>query len=180
MIQPGNKGGALRARMDEARQSVSVFWNARNKRERAMLAAGIAVVVLGLFYALLIDPALGGRKELERRLPTLRQQAAEVQALAREAQNMKNAVRPAAPLTREGMESLLGAKGLKAQNLAVNGEMVKVQFKGASFSSIIAWLADIQRSARVTVVDAVVEAQAQPDMVNANMTLRQPRGEQNQ
>lgn len=180
MIQPGSKGGVLRVRMDEAKQSMSAFWGARNKRERIMLCAAIVVVGLGLFYALLIDPALSGRKELERRLPALRQQAAEVQALAREAQNMKNAAKPAPPLTRESMESSLGAKGLKAQNLAVNGEMVKVQFKSASFSSIVAWLADIQRGSRVTVVDAVVEAQAQPDTVNANMTLRQARGEQNQ
>lgn len=169
---------ALNARMNGFKQSLSTFWSERNKREQNMLAAAVAVVVLGLVYALLIDPAVSGRADLEKKLPALRQQAAEVRALSREASALgsKTAAPPAA-MTRESIETSLARKGLKAQSVTVSGELAKLQLSGASFSSITEWLADVQKTARMSVVEAVMEAQQQPDTVNANLTLRQQRGD---
>jgi general secretion pathway protein M len=160
------------------KQSWSTFWGARNKRERRMLIAAVVAVVLGMTYALLIDPALSGRTDLEKKLPALRQQAAEVQALAKDAaaQSGKKAAPPPA-LTRESIESALTRKGLKAQSVTVSGELAKVQLNGVPFSATVEWLNEMQRAARLSVVDAVIEAQAQPDTVNAGFTLRQQRGE---
>lgn len=158
--------------------SLSTFWNARNKREQNMLLAAVAVVVVGLIYVLLIDPALSGRADLEKKLPALRQQAAEVQSLAKEAGALsgKTATPPPA-ITRESIEASLERKGLKAQSVSLTGELAKVQLNGVSFSSTVEWLTEMQRTARVSVVDAMVEAQPQPDTVNASLTLRQQRGE---
>lgn len=163
-------------RFNAWKQQAAVFWNERNKREQNMLAAGIAVVAIALIYMLLLDPAMSGRSALEKKLPALRQQSAEVQDLAREAQALgsKTAAPPSA-VTRESLETSLSGKGLKAQNLAVTGELIKVQFNGASFAAMIDWLAELQRNARVTVLDAKVEAQAQADIVNGSFTLRQQR-----
>ncbi|HEY8607078.1 MAG TPA: type II secretion system protein GspM [Noviherbaspirillum sp.] len=163
------------------KQSAAAFWNDRNQRERRMLAAAAAVVVLGLIYALLIDPALSGRGDLEKRLPALRQQAAEVQALAKQARDVPAApaaAAPATPMTRESLETALSRKGLKAQNLSVTGELAKVQLNGVPFSALVDWLVEMQGAPRVSVLDANIEAQAQPDTVNATLTLRQQRGEQ--
>jgi general secretion pathway protein M len=160
------------------KQSLSTFWSERNKRERNMLSTAIAVVVLGLIYALLIDPALSGRRDLEKKLPTLRQQAAEVQALSKEASALSGKAAPPAPaMTRESLETSLARKGLKAQSISLSGELAKVQLNAAPFSGMVEWLAEMQKTARLSVVDAVVEAQAQPDTVNANLTLRQQRSE---
>lgn len=168
--------------MNGLKQSLSAFWAERNQRERNMLAAAITVIVLGLLYTLLIDPAVSGRKDLERRLPVLRQQAAEVQALSKEASagGAKTSVPAPPPMTRESLEASLARQGLKSQNLAVTGEIAKLQLNGASFSGMVSWLADMQRTARISVVDANVEAQAQADTVNATLTLRQQRGETSQ
>ena len=166
------------AHVNGLKQSLSTFWSERNRRERSMLLAAIAVVVLGAVYALLIDPALSGRTDLEKKLPTLRQQAAEVQALSREAATLSGKSAPSVPaMTRESLETSLAKKGLKAQNVSVSGELAKVQLNAASFSGMVEWLADMQKTARMSVVDANVEAQAQPDMVNASLTLRQQRSE---
>jgi general secretion pathway protein M len=173
-MNPGGKVNGLK-------QAVSTFWGERNQRERSMLSAAIAVVVLGLFYMLLIDPALSGRKDLEKKLPTLRLQAAEVQSMAKEASGL--ASKPAAPaavVTRESVEASLTRKGLKPQNLSVTGEIVKVQLASASFAGIVDWLVEMQRTARLSVVEANIDAQAQPDTVNATLTLRQQRGGQAQ
>lgn len=158
--------------------SLSTFWNARNKREQNMLLAAIAVVVVGLIYVLLIDPALSGRADLEKKLPALRQQAAEVQSLAKEAGALSGkASTPPPAITRESIEASLERKGLKAQSVSLTGELAKVQLNGVSFSSTVEWLTEMQRTSRVSVVDAIVEAQSQPDTVNASLTLRQQRGE---
>lgn len=167
-------------RYAELRQRADAFWAERNKRERNLLIAAAVVIVVGIFYALLIDPALSGRRTLEKQLPALRRQTAEVQALAREAGNLRsNAVTPPA-VTKESIDASLNGRGLKAQNVMVNGELVRVQLNAASFSGLLDWLTDMQRGARLSVLDATVEAQAQPDTVNANLTLRQQRGEQAQ
>jgi general secretion pathway protein M len=164
--------------MNGLKQSLSTFWGERNQRERNMLMAAAGVVVLGLLYALLIDPALGGRQDLERRLPALRQQAAEVQAMAKDAAALgSKTVAAPAPMTKESIEASLGRKGLKPQNVTLTGELAKVQLTGASFAALVEWLTEAQRSARLSVVDANVEAQAQPDTVNAMLTLRQQRSE---
>lgn len=171
----------MKARTGGMKQSLSAFWSERNKREQNMLAAAAVVIVLGLLYVLFIDPALSGRADLEKKLPQLRQQAAEVQALSKEAAALggKTSASTAPPpaMTRESIETSLSRKGLKAQNVSVSGELAKLQLNGVPFSATAEWLAEVQKTARMSVVEAVVEAQQQPDMVNANLTLRQQRGE---
>lgn len=168
----------MNARMGEMKQALSAFWNERNKREQNMLVAAAAVIVLGLAYALLIDPALSGRADLAKRLPALRQQAAEVQALSKEASALGGRTSTPPPaMTRESIETSLARKGLKAQSVTVSGELAKLQLNGVPFSSMMEWLTEMQKSARLSVAEAVVEAQQQPDTVNANLTLRQQRGD---
>ncbi|RJF99902.1 type II secretion system protein M [Noviherbaspirillum saxi] len=165
--------------MSGFRQSFSGFWSARNKREQNMLTAAAIVIVLGLLYVLLIDPALSGRKDLEKSLPALRQQAAEVQALSKEAAaaGTGTSTAPVPPMTRESLEASLASKGLKPQTLTLTGELAKLQLNAASFSGMVDWLADMQRTARVSVVDAIIEPQSQQDTVNATLTLRQQKPE---
>lgn len=66
---------------------------------------------------------------------------------------------------------------MKAQSVTVSGELAKLQLNGVPFSATTEWLAEVQKTARMSVLEAVVEAQQQSDMVNANLTLRQQRGE---
>lgn len=163
------------------KQSLSAFWSERNKRERNMLLAAGAVVALGLAYTLLIDPALSGRSELEEKLPALRQQAAEVRALAREASALRTkAATPVPVMTRESIEASLARRGLKPQSATVSGELARLQFSDVSFASLIDWLGEMQRTARLSVAEANIEALAEQDRVNASLTLRQQRSERNQ
>jgi general secretion pathway protein M len=167
--------------MNGFKQTVSTFWSARNQREQKLLALAIAVIVFGLFYLLLIDPALSGRKNLEKGLPALRQQSAELQAMARDAATLsRKADTPAPALTREGIEASLAGKGLKPQSVLLTGELAKIQFNAVSFASIVDWLQDAQKTLRMSVVDANVDAQQKTDTVNASLTLRQQGGGQSQ
>jgi general secretion pathway protein M len=150
------------------------FWHDRQPRERNALAIGAGVLVIALVYALLIAPAIEGRRQLQAALPQLRQQVAEMQALSQQAARLAGTTAAApAPATKESIDSSLRDKGLKAQAVTVDGELVRVQLSAVSFAALLDWLGDAQRTARLAVLDASITAQAAPDTVNATLTLRQ-------
>jgi general secretion pathway protein M len=164
--------------LEQSRVSFSEFWAARDARERAMLAAAALVVAIGLVYLLLIDPALAGRVQLNKNLPILRQQVAQMQALSNEAAALSG--KPAAPsvaMSKEIVEAALARHGLKPQNVTLTGDFAKVQLTSASFAGTLNWLDEMQKTALLSVVDANIVALAQPDLVNATVTLRQPKNE---
>jgi general secretion pathway protein M len=164
--------------LNRSAQSFSEFWNARNARERRLLAAATVVVILGLLYALLIGPALSGRDQLNKSLPQQRQQVAQLQAMAKEAAGLSAKAAPSVPaMSRESIEAALARKGLKAQTVALTGDVARVQLSSASFAGLIGWLDDMQKTALLSVVEANIVAQAQPDTVNATLTLRQQKSE---
>lgn len=172
----------LNESINNLRGSAAAFWAARTEQERRFLAVGGAVVGLALVYGLLIDPALSGREKLRKDLPQLRQEAAELQALATQAAQL-NAQPPVqvAPVTRDAVEATLTAQGLKPQNLAVTGDYVKADFKNVPFAAVVTWLDGARRDSRLAVIDATFSAQGAQDQPNAGqvdavLTLRQESG----
>jgi general secretion pathway protein M len=156
------------------------FWSARNERERKQLLLAAVVIVLALIYVLLIEPAYVGRQQLKKNLPTMRQQAIELQAMSMQASTLaRETPPPPPPLTKEAIEAALSRAGLKAQNVAMAGtDLAKVQLSSVSFAGMVAWLDEMQKTAKVTVTDANITAQGQTDIVNANLTLQQQKSEQ--
>lgn len=162
--------------MNGLKDTFSAFWQERNPRERNILAAGAAFLVLALVYLLFINPALSGRAQLEKSLPQLRQQAAELQALARQATELNAAgATPAAPVTKESIEADLTRRSIKPQSVLVSGDMIKLQLQGVSFAAVTNWLDGMQKTARTSLVEGNFEAQTGIDTVNATLTLRQQR-----
>ena len=165
--------------LDQSSLLFSKFWAARDARERTMLALAALVVTFGLYYALLIDPAVDGREQLNKNLPVLRQQLAQMQAMAKEAAALSGR-KPAAPqigLSKGNIELALARNGLKPQSVILTGDFAKVQLAAVSFSGTLNWLDDMQKNALFSVTDANIVALAQPDMVNVTITLRQPAHE---
>jgi general secretion pathway protein M len=169
----------LKALLGQSRLSFSEFWAVRDARERAMLAVAALVVTLGLAYALLIDPALSGRDRLNKNLPVLRLQVAQMQTLAKEAAAAMagKSATPIPAMSKQNIEAALARNGLKPQSVMMTGEFAKVQLASVSFASTLNWLDDMQKSALLSVADANIVALAQPDMVNATFTLSQQRHE---
>jgi len=171
---------SLAATLNRSTQSFSEFWAVRNPRERMLLAVGAAAVLLALIYLLLISPAQSGREQLAKSLPAMRQQVAQLQALSKEASSLPNASTSAAsvqPISRESLEAALARKGLKAQTVAVTGEIARLQLPSVSFSSLISWIDDMQKNALLSVEEANIVALPQPDTVNATLMLRQRKTE---
>jgi general secretion pathway protein M len=164
----------LNQSLQNLRAQAAAFWQVRTEQERKLLAVGGAVIGLALFYSLLVDPALSGRDKLRKQLPELRQQEAEMQALAREAASLEGQSNIAPPpMTRDSLNAGLSARGLNPQSVNVTGEYAKLQFNGAQFAGLVAWLDAVRTESRINVAEAAITAQDTPGVVNATLTLRQ-------
>ena len=158
----------------QLKASASVFWLARSEQERKLLGIAAGFVLLALVYGLGVAPAMSGRARLANSLPELRQQAAQLQAMAAEAAQLSaQAPLPVVPMSRESLAASLAARSLKPQALTLTGEYAKVQLAGVPFAGLTGWLAALRTEHRIVVQDASVVAQAEPGLVNANLTLRQ-------
>lgn len=162
------------AKIQKLQASAQAFWQERTEQERRMLAIGGVVLGLGLFYSLLIDPALEGRERLAKQLPLQRQQAAELQVLGRTAMELK-ARTPIQPnrLSNDAMTASLAANGLKPQSLVVAGETAKLELKAVPFAAIAAWLDMQRRTDAVVVEEANITGSSTPGMVDATLSLHQ-------
>lgn len=162
---------------NQLKEGVLVYWNARTAQERRYLAVGGSVVALALVYSLFVEPAVEGRANLKKALPELRQQAAQLQAMAAEAQALKGAGMPqVAPMTQESLTASLAARSIKAESITMTGEFAKLQVKEVAFANLVTWL-DAQRSeSRILVQDMDLSAQGAEGMVGGTLTLRQNGG----
>lgn len=167
----------IATKIGELRERALAYWIARTDQERKFLTIGGVVVLLAIVYSVLLDPALSGREELRRSLPALRQQAAQLQSLAAEAQALAGQPPPAVtPMTREGLTASMAQRGLTAASLTMTGEYAKIQLNGVSFANLMAWLDAQRRENRVLVQDAAFTAQTALGQVDATLTLRQSSG----
>jgi general secretion pathway protein M len=173
-MSDANKPGVL----DDLRDSTALFWSERNERERRILTIGAVAVAVGICYALLFNPALKGRKQLNGELPELRQQSAEMQALAAQVSQLKNVSSAASdPVSQESVAASLGTRGLKPKNVSVSDGFVRLQLDGVSFAGLADWLDEQQKTTHLVVIEANFVAQKQLDTVNATLTLKQQRPE---
>ena len=163
---------------DDMREAAASFWGERNERERRILIVGAVALVVGICYALLFNPALKGRKQLNVELPELRRQSAEMQALASQVAQLKNAAAVATDLvSQESVAASLGAHGLKPKNITVSDGFVRLQLDSVSFPGLADWLDEQQKATHLTVTEANFVPQKQLDTVNATLTLKQQRAE---
>jgi general secretion pathway protein M len=164
--------------LNQLKLSFAEFWSVRDARERKMLTIAAVVVALSLIYALLISPALSGRELLRKKLPALREQVVQMQALSKEAADYGEQTSPVLELlSKNSVESALVRNNLKAQSVTVTGDFVQVQLNDVSFSSTLNWLRDMQKTARAATTESTFTALTQPDRVDAKITLQQHKSQ---
>jgi len=166
----GSTIGGVRAR-------AQAYWIARTDQERRFLTAGFAVVVVALLYMALVEPAVEGRARLERSLPALKQQAAELAGMAEQARALAGAAPvPVTPMTQETLSASLAARGIKPASLSLTGEYARMQVNATSFANLLVWLDAQRRENRIAVQESSFTAQTPAGQVDASLTLRQDAG----
>jgi general secretion pathway protein M len=161
----------------QARERAAVWWLARTEQERKFIAIGAALAAVALIVVLFVSPALTGRAQLARELPQLRQQDAQLRAMALEAGELaRQPAAQVAPMTRESLSASLVALGITPQSLGMTGDFARVQLTGVSFANLVGWLDAQRRENRISVQDAAISAQSAVGQVDATLTLRQDAG----
>jgi general secretion pathway protein M len=148
------------------------WWLGLGRRERAMTAAAGSFALLALLYLIAIEPAWKARERLGAELPRLREQVAEVNALAQEAKGLTSrgvAVESAAT-AKTALEQSLARANLGSVRVAVLDERrVAVSAKTVPVTQWLAWAEEAARESRLriaavrisrTAVRAVVDAEA--------------------
>jgi general secretion pathway protein M len=159
------------------KEKLALAWLARTEQERKYLAIGAAVAALVLVYALFIAPALAAKARLEKELPQLRTQNAQLRAMALEAGELaRQPVVQVTPMTRESLVASLAALSITPGSVTMTGEYARLQLAGVSFANLVTWLDAQRRENHITVQESTVTALAVPGQVDASLTLRQDTG----
>jgi general secretion pathway protein M len=160
------------------REQIILYWAARTDQERKYLIVGGGIAVGALVYSLFIEPAWTGKAKLERELPQLRQEAAQLQAMAQEATTLAGQPAPqVTPMTREGLTASLASRSIVPGSLTVAGESAKLQVSNVPFASLYGWLDAQRRENRIMVAEGKVTALPAAGQVDASLTLTQPRND---
>ena len=139
--------------MSKPQAAVHLWWRALAARERRLLALGAAVLLLGLFWALLVQPAWRTLQRAPAELEVLDNQLQQMRALAAEAQQLR-ATPPVTPeqaaAVLKGAAERLGAKA----KLSLQGERAVLTLTALEPGQLTSWLAEVRSGARVRPLEA--------------------------
>ncbi len=156
-------------------------WRALAPRERRLVAGAGAFAFAAAAYLLLLEPAWQARAQLQRELPVLRGQLAQMNALAGEAIRLAGAQGSAAApqALRVVLETSVRAAGLGGALAALNagGELIEMRFSGVSHAAWLAWLDTTLRETRLRVADLSIWREPNPGIVSVRLVLEFPRRE---
>lgn len=156
------------------------WWDALGTRERLMLMAGAAALLLVLLWALAWQPLVSEVRRLEDEVAAQRENLRWMQTAAAELQQLRGAGGAAA--AGLGGRSLLAVADQTARSAGLgNGlkriepdgaDAVRVRLEGVPFDTVVVWLDSLAREAGVTANSVTVERTEAPGMVNVRLTLQ--------
>lgn len=155
------------------------FWNERAPREKTILAAGGILSLIAVVYMTLVEPAWTGIARLERGLPNLREQAAQLDALLDEVKELKARPQVAGVgpgEARSALERSLAAAGIKATRLvpAADGDL-QITFSDVPYATWAVWLSTAERELGARTTSVIAKATATPGNADIEMALRLAR-----
>lgn len=152
-------------------------WRTLQPRERAVVAGGGTLALIMLGYALIWAPLQRDLSRLRAAVPReriqlvqMRAQVRQIAALRARAPAAGNSSNLLTTLERSAQEHNLRQYITRMEPDAVNG--VRVSLDAVAFSTLLQWLADLQRQSGVRADIATISAQADTGIVNARLVLR--------
>ena len=136
----------------QARRGAAGHWAKLAPRERRLVGLAAAVAVLTLVWLLLLEPALQTTQRLRQSLPALRAQAAQVDAVVREAKALQRQGGGAdAPAQQSDLEASLAMAGLTevASIDATEPGQWRVTVEQAPAQALIQWLQSLPFELRI-------------------------------
>ncbi|VCU68676.1 General secretion pathway, M protein [Pigmentiphaga humi] len=145
-----------RLRADAARH-----WARLAPRERRLLSAGGLVAGAALVFLIFVEPAWTRHARLQEQLPTLRAQAARVDALTAEARSLQRATsgRMTPEETRQALADSLQRAGIAGETAPAGGAdgALQVTVDQVSAPGLLQWLASVPSQTRLQLAEAEFE-----------------------
>jgi general secretion pathway protein M len=152
------------------------FWIERAPRERLVLTLLGLVVGLALLFLLLIEPAWTGIARLERGLPKVRTDKAQLESLLGEVQQLKSRAQVATVSAQEArvtIEKSLAAAGLKATRVVpLSSGDLQITFANVPYAAFASWVAATERELGARTTSVVANAVTAPGHVDVELAMK--------
>ena len=155
------------------------WWRERAPRERRILVAGAAVLLVALVWLVAFEPAWAGRQRLAEELPTQRAELARMASMMEEARALEATTRTASTggSVRASLEKSLAAAGLaEGVQIEQRGDRYDLRFPAVPFAAWIDWVALTVRESKVRVIDAKLTRDPRDGYVAARLSLQAGEG----
>jgi general secretion pathway protein M len=150
------------------------YWLGLSRRERTLSGAGIGIVLCAAAFLVAVEPAWKTQARLRAELPELREQAAELAALAQEAERLREHLeaRPGTAELKDAIGQSLSRAGLEDASIAVVGEgqwIVRAQAVPAG--QWLGWLEQVARELRLRVGSARIARSDGVGLIDVEVSL---------
>lgn len=150
-------GGAPAAGTRRAGLQALAAWQAQWKqlggRERALVAAAVAVLALALLWWIALQPAWKTLRSAPARLDALDAQTLTMRRLAAEALELRQAPAPGATQAAQALQAATERLGAAAR-MSVQGDRAVLTLEGADPVALRSWLAEVRSGARARPIEA--------------------------
>lgn len=154
------------------------YWQSRSPRDRQVITAISAVVLIAILYAYLWLPLNQAREQLRKELPKLRGAAQQMTSQAQEVARLKGT--PAAAATGAPTDLIAksaeraGLKGEVTQVTALSPERTQVTLNAVAFDRWVEWSRSLATESALLVESAQISATGEPGMVKVQAVFAQP------
>jgi general secretion pathway protein M len=162
-------------------EAIRELWNAREPRERMVIAAGLGALLVAVLWAYVWDPIATDRARLAAALPKLRAQAQLVATQGAEVERLRNAARsrgtPTAPDAAIGAAAKSLGLGDAIGAVTVLGEgRVQVVVKPVAFDALVHLLGELAAGQGLAVESLVVRVAPEPGRVQVETLVLRAGG----
>ena len=143
-------------------------WQALGARERRLVQAGVTALAVLLVWTLLLQPALRTLRDAPAKLDRLDAQLQQMQRLAAEGRELRNAAPVSAAQATEALKAATDRLGERAK-LALQGDRGVLTLTGVTGQQLQAWLAEARSGARARPVE--VQLSRSPQGYNGTVVV---------
>ena len=176
------KGPNLPPALQQAASSLTQRWGALSARERQLVALAAAVVGLGLFWMVFIQPPINTLRSAPAELERLDAQRAKMLAMAQEALVLRGGnpaaqaggtAQPARSLAQSALTAATERLGESA-GLAIAGDRATLTFSAIEIDALRGWLIEARRGARAQLLE--VQLRRTPAGLEGKVVAQLPAG----
>jgi general secretion pathway protein M len=151
-------------------EALRELWNAREPRERVVIAAGLGALLLAVLWAYAWEPIATDRVRLVAALPQLRAQAQQIATQGTEVERLRNAARSRGPASAPDAAIGATAKSLGLGDaigtVTTLGEgRIQIAVKPVAFDALVRLLGELGAAHSLAVESLVVRAAPEPGRV---------------